>query len=724
MRKPTNFGAAVDAFRGEAHELLQGIGEALLRMEKAGNDDERSAIATETYRNAHNIKGAAALLEMGRVAELIHKVEDVIGGLRDKKVTYSLELSDNMFTYLDWVDQAVDAVVPGTSNLEENDFSYIQLLAPYVPAGGKQLASPPSSSGAEPGSLDVKVGRDAPQGGADDLKKASVVRISQEKLDLLFAQVSDLVEVKIRMEDTHRRAAELAHRLSQIAAGISSDLKKSAKHLARGIEQDIQYMTKLLSDIHDELRDLRMVPCLQLFPILQRAVRDVCRKRGLAVSFTQEGGEYELDRKIVEDLKSPLVHLLRNAVDHGLEPAAEREQAGKPAQGRVHLKVVHQGNDMLFEVGDDGKGIDYDRVYLKGLELNLLPRTGTRPPDAELERLLFHSGMSTKEETDTISGRGVGLDVVKKAVEKLRGSIQVVSELGKGTTFRLVVPLTLASEVGLLVRSGNSQYVIPRSSVERVVIFDELDLVQTGKQTSLLVREQPVPIAQLLPTLGLKRFSPRENQRKYLAVILRSGEALAAITFDELVAESDIVVRDLGTFIQHLPFISGLTISTSGELYFVLNPAEMVRAAASPDLSLAGISAPALEEGEAHPEVAGKVVLVVDDSVTTRMLNQKLLGDSGYQVVAASSGSQAMELLLAHHFDLVLSDVDMPQMDGYELTRRIKADPRLAATPVILLTAMDTEEDKVRGIDAGADAYLLKREMTQGALQETIAQLI
>ena len=719
MHKLPNIGAAVDVFRSEAHELLQGIGEALLRMEKASNEDERSMIATETYRNAHNIKGAAALLEMGRVAELIHKVEDVIGGLRDKKVVYSLDLSDNMFTYLDWVDQAVETVAPGASSLEEHDFTYIQLLAPYVPAGTKSMASPSSSFPAE-----AKTAPSSPQDGAKDSRKMAVVRISQEKLDLLFAQVGDLVEVKIRMEDSHRRAAEFAQQVSQVHAVSGLALKKSAKLLARGIEQDIQYMTKLLADIHDELRDLRMVPCLQLFPFLQRAVRDVCRKRGLNVNFSQEGGEYEIDRKTVEDLKAPLVHLLRNAVDHGIESAELRQIAGKPAQGRVYLRVVHQGNEMLFEVGDDGQGIDYDGVFLKGLELGLLPRSSARPPDAELERLLFHSGMSTRAESDTISGRGVGLDAVKKAVEKLRGSVQIVNHPGKGTTFRLAVPLTLASEVGLLVRAGNSQFVVPRSSVERVVIFGEMDLVQTGKHSSVLIQGQPVPLAQLMPTLGLRRFVPREGQRRYLTMVLRSAEAFAAIVFDELIAESDIVVRDLGTFIQHLSFVSGLTISTSGDLFFVLNPAEMVRAACSPDLKLEGLLDAPLQAGAESLELAGKVILVVDDSVTTRMLNQKLLGDCGYQVSVANSGTQALELLLGHHFDLVLSDVDMPQMDGYELTRRIKADPRLSTTPVILLTAMDTEDDKAKGLDAGADAYLLKREMTQMALQETIAQLI
>jgi len=332
--------------------------------------------------------------------------------------------------------------------------------------------------------------------------------------------------------------------------------------------------------------------------------------------------------------------------------------------------------------------------------------------------------MSTRAESDTISGRGVGLDAVKKAVEKLRGSVQIVNHPGKGTTFRLAVPLTLASEVGLLVRAGNSQFVIPRSSVERVVIFGEMDLVQTGKHSSVLIQGQPVPLAELMPTLGLRRFVPREGQRRYLTMVLRSAEAFAAIVFDELIAESDIVVRDLGTFIQHLSFVSGLTISTSGDLFFVLNPAEMVRAACSPDLKLEGLVGAPLEAGAESPELAGKAILVVDDSVTTRMLNQKLLGDCGYQVSVANSGTQALELLLGHHFDLVLSDVDMPQMDGYELTRRIKADPRLSTTPVILLTAMDTEDDKTKGLDAGADAYLLKREMTQMALQETIAQLI
>jgi two-component system chemotaxis sensor kinase CheA len=338
--------------------------------------------------------------------------------------------------------------------------------------------------------------------------------------------------------------------------------------------------------------------------------------------------------------------------------------------------------------------------------------------------LLCASGMSTARRADTVSGRGVGLSAVRRAVEDLHGTLAVRSESGRGTLFELFLPLTLATDTGLFVQTGDARFVLPSAAVQRVVSFNRKDVSVTETATSLWHAGQHVPLARLQPSLQLARYQCPANGQSELAVILAATTATAAIVVNEIQGEAEVVVRSLGPFVRRLRNVSGLTIGASGEMQFVLNPADLVHAVLHPaGAASVAPEQPSRAEAEAD-EGEEKTILVVDDSVTSRLLNQELLAASGFRVLTANDGQQALKVLATSRCDLVLADVQMPKLDGYELTRRIKQDPQLAHIPVVLLTTLAGREHQERGIEVGADAYLVKREVSQTELVDTINQFI
>jgi two-component system chemotaxis sensor kinase CheA len=387
--------------------------------------------------------------------------------------------------------------------------------------------------------------------------------------------------------------------------------------------------------------------------------------------------------------------------------------------------VANKGNFIELSVHDDGRGVDYQQIFRRAIESGWYKESSAMPSETELLGMIFTDGMSTAQTTDTVSGRGVGLSAVKKAVDNLRGTIAVESEPQQGTTFTIRLPLTLSTDIGLFVRVSDSRFVFPRNAVQRVVAFGPEEVTVSQDAANLWYAGRHLPLSRLEASLRICRFVPDEKHERHIAIILRTAEAMVAVVVDEIEAEAEYVVRNCGTFIRKLRNIAGLTITASGEIYFVVNPSDIVRSVIKPtrrfnSQDVNGID-PILYDSSGRGD---KIILIVDDSVSSRILNHKLIAASGFQVITASDGQNALDLLHSRHCDLILSDVQMPRMDGYELTRRIKSETHLQHLPVILLTSLSSPEDKKRGIEAGADAYLIKGELTQELLVETIEQLI
>jgi two-component system chemotaxis sensor kinase CheA len=475
---------------------------------------------------------------------------------------------------------------------------------------------------------------------------------------------------------------------------------------ARSLEQAGTHLER-------EVHRVRMLPFGDGCQGLERAVRDVARISGKEVELHIEGVDVEVDRSILEGLRDPLLHLVRNAVDHGVELPAKRLAAGKPAQARITVSATLRGSQVEVVVGDDGAGLNFESIRAQAAKRSLPAPDDER----ELARVLFMPGFSTAPIVTDISGRGVGLDVVKSRIESLRGAVDVVSEPGRGTRFILTVPLTLTTIAALLVRCGGQTLALASANVRALVRFGAEAVRRAAGREVLLWNGEAVTLASLSGTLGLPRAELPPPQPHSIAVIVAAKDKQAAFLVDEALEEQTIVVKSLGARVRRVRFVSGASLLPSGSIALLLNAHALLDSAAA---ASSPVSAPAAESG---PKRARRRILVAEDSLTTRTLVKSILESHNYEVATAVDGQEAWDLLQKDEFHLVVSDVEMPRMDGFALTAAIRGSKRLAKLPVVLVTALAADRDKARGIEVGADAYLVKSGFDQSQLLETIAQL-
>ncbi|RKH13729.1 hybrid sensor histidine kinase/response regulator [Corallococcus sp. CA053C] len=572
------------------------------------------------------------------------------------------------------------------------------------------------------------------RGGAVD----RAVRVSVKTLDSLALQVEHLVAGRAqqgRRTEAFRTLTDQAHEVllhleraaSQLAmAGGGSALEplRTGVSLMRGMQKRLLEQAKeahrdgeqhalVAQVVRDDLRDLRMVPASQVLEPLRRTVRETASRLGKEVVLELGGTDVRLDRRIVDALRDPLVHLVRNAIDHGLEMPAVRRAAGKPEAGRLTVRVEARGTRVGVIVEDDGGGLDPVRVRATAVRRGLMNQdTADKLTDAQAARLIFQPGFSTREEVTSTSGRGVGLDVVLATAQRLQGSADVEYTQGKGTRFIVDLPLTLAAALGLLVRTGNTITAIPSDTVKRVLRLDKDDIgTVAGRVVARLDGEQ-LTFLTLSEAIGLPRLELAvESGRRQTAVLLALGDERVLYAIDEVVGQQELVVRTLGKHLQGVPHLAGAAVLDDGRVVPVLNALELLRAA-KPEMR------------NASNDAKLPRILVCDDSLTTRFAMKSLLEIAGYPVVTAADGEEAWAVLDRVHCHLVVSDWQMPRLDGVGLARRMKGHPMFRRTPIILVTSLDSQEDRAAGLEAGADGYLVKREVERGKLLELVRQLL
>jgi two-component system chemotaxis sensor kinase CheA len=471
------------------------------------------------------------------------------------------------------------------------------------------------------------------------------------------------------------------------------------------VVDEYRELARVLHELQERTMRARMVSVGTVAGPLRRAVRDIARASGKQVRWELDGEDTELDRHVLEQLREPLVALVRNAADHGIEPPGERAERGKPEEAVVRVQAGQVGADVIIAVSDDGRGIDVERVSASA---------GRRLSDSDALGAIFEPGLSTAERVSGVSGRGVGLDAVRSAVDELRGRVEVRTRSGRGTEFRIRVPMTLAVVRCLLVRAGTDRYALPMHSTTTALPAPAGAVVAAEGRNALLVEGDAIGFADLSAVLGAPRQAASGRRT---AVVLTTATGRYAFGVDELVGQRDVVVKDLGRFLPRLPLVAGASVEPDGGIMLVLDPDGLVAAARS---------APQLEPQDAHEPAAPPParVLVVDDALTVRELQRSILKRAGYDVATAADGHAALRALAERPADLVLTDVEMPGMDGYALTAAIRDVPQLASVPVIILSSRGDEEDRRRGLDAGADAYLVKRDFDASALLSAVRRLL
>jgi two-component system chemotaxis sensor kinase CheA len=525
---------------------------------------------------------------------------------------------------------------------------------------------------------------------------------------------------------------ELGRDISQLLGYFSAsqaqlhELNALSGELSRQCASDTMHMGMVIDDLEQEIKRVRMLPLTTITGPFGRMVRDLGRQAGKEAALVIAGGDTELDKQVLEQIKDPLIHLLRNAVDHGVESPEGRERRGKPRVGRITLLAEQLGQNIVIRVSDDGEGLDYDAIR------DSIARRGVLDADslteADLREAIFQAGVSSSPIITDISGRGVGLDVVRRNVEALRGTVDVRSMPGQGATFTLTLPLRLASSRGLLVRAGGETFAIPLNNIVKIESYMPHEITSMEGHDTIRYNGAPLTLVPLSDVLELPSLvSPPRGETGggdgILVVIVAAAERRMAFAVDELAGQREMVIKPLGKQLSRIGGIAGATVLGNRRVVLVLNAGDLIKLAMrGRRRSVLDTLAHTVPPGAEHVK---RKILVVDDSITTRTLEKNILEAAGYVVRLATDGQEALsDISSAGTPDLIVTDVAMPRMDGFELTERIKQDGNMGHLPVILVTSLDSDEDKARGIEAGADAYIVKSGFDQDNLLETIEQLI
>ena len=675
-------------FRDEANERLDNMSSTLLALEEGrGADDAIDSL----FRDAHTIKGGAGMLGLEAICELAHAVEDVLADARSETALAS-ELVDPLLRASDVLRQLV--------NDEPTDPEAIAAL--IVELGGEPathddpaepVATPPEPVVQAPPLRVVKERAGAAEAEAPVVERRSpesaptgtrgrTVRVPAEKLDVLLDLVGETV--------LHRQ--RLGH---MVASGDPAQRELLSDELDLG--------DRLLGALQDAAIQTRTLPFGSITGPFPRAIRDIASAEGKEVDLVVAGTETELDRVILEGLSEPLVHMLRNAVAHGIELPAERIEAGKPARARVMLGAEQRGGLVAVTVADDGRGVSPELLAQAAREGSLV-------------EILARPGFSTRAgEVTGLAGRGVGLDVVKLHVESFGGSLQIESEPGSGTCITLLLPLTLALLDVLLVERGSHVVGVPLASVQEAVAVTET-LSLTGN-AALELRGTSIPFGDLADLLGAE--APPLPARPPAIIVAASGRRVA-LACDRLIGESEVVVKDLGPLLASVSGYLGAAILGDGRVALLLDPANATSMRPQNRPSQVNPESPAAEADGVAP-----TLLVVEDSFMVRELQRSILEAAGYRVETAKNGVEALDYLAAHGgIDLVVTDVDMPEMDGLTLTEAIRASADWSSLPIIVVTSRESADDRRRGVEAGADAYMVKDSFDQHALLDTVARMV
>lgn len=672
-------------FRIEAREIVEQLGQGALDLEKAAAG-ETAAVVARLLRLAHTLKGAARVVKLPTIAELAHSLEDLLVGHRDRDVAVPRERIDQVLAITDDVAQHVAA------------------LSPPEPAASQPQAVVTAAPDAPPA---------APRPHMDDLD-ALLNRVleTQARLGELRPHIAALDRARslssLAMDQLKTRTVSQPGAAGAVekARSIIDEVRAACASIEGAMTAGVDQLDRELQQVREAAEWLRLLPVSSLFTFLERTVRDTSVALGRQVRFDASGGDVRADPVALNTVRGALQHIVRNAVTHGIESDAERRQAGKPREGVVSLRVSQRGHWLSFVCADDGRGIDLAAVRRVAVTRGIAKDEHALDTDALLQ-LLLKGGISTAPSVTEVAGRGIGLDVVREAAETLHGHA-TVSTGPTGTTFTINVPLSVASFQALIVDVSGIEVGIPLDTVVGSRHVKSSEVVHARGRLSLLIDGETIPLAPWPDPAG------RESQRDTAAstaVVVRGADRLAAFAVTGISGVRNVVMRPLPAYAIASPLIAGAALDAVGDPFLIFDARELARAELPVD-------------APAPPPAPSLPILVIDDSLTTRMLEQSILESAGYAVELATSAEEGLEKAAHTRYALFLVDVEMPGMDGFSFVERIRATPTLRDVPAILVTSRNASEDRQRGLDAGAQAYIVKSEFDQTLLLERIRSLI
>ena len=789
----------LEFFIPEAEEHLQAVTECLLALEGNPNADDINRL----FRSMHTVKGSAAQVGLHRLSAVAHRVEDLIGRLRDGVLEPSAEIVDVLLQSVDVLKQFLHRQWPDDAEMAATVDPLLARIAELAPdrspaEGRRRRSNAPSAESADEAVREELVQAPAARStSAGALAPSKSVRISLDRLDRMMNAVGELIINRTRMlgrlselnrlvevlnfskgrlstkisdfqekhefsrlsstlipggqlpparhvPRTFRPVAGasvttndllefsdlemdryddfniLSRSLTEISADVSEVLTQLEGFMGR-VDSDIDEFTKLAHHLQDEITAARMVPIGNLYTRVSRSVRDAVKAAGKPVDLSLEGAETELDNNIVQHISDPLIHLVRNAVAHGIENPEARRRAGKPEKGRVAVRAYHRGNHIFIEVEDDGRGINYESVRQSVADSGAMTSVAASElSERELREFLFRPGFSTASSTSELAGRGVGLDVVRSNVHSLNGEIEVRSESGRGACFTVKVPLTLIISQALFVRCGTSVFAFPLAVVEEIRRLRPSEIEDVGGKLFTRVRDVVTEVVRLDLQLALPPLEPL-NGYFHMVIVKVAGKQVGVVV-EEVLGKDEIVIKNLGEYLRRVKLFPGTTIASDGSLILLIDLNRLVNAdtverhalpASSPAARVFAPGAEAVAAGSIPSEAVDqiendRVVVVADDSISVRKFVGRMLEKAGYRVKLASDGLEASEVVAQVGCHLVVTDLEMPRMNGYELMAHLRQNPATRKIPVLVVTSRAGAKHRDRAMKEGASGFLTK----------------
>ena len=765
-------------YKTSSNEHLQKLESDLMILEKNPQD---TAALEEFLREAHTLKGDSRMLGLDEIEMLVHQLEDCMEGIKAGHSAITPELCDRLYQGIDAINQLSHQAITG----ESANIDPVAVLASLMDlSGNSPAATEPDFFGDGDdnffGDEDDFFGSDAtPEQFTEDLfadepsevessfivqtiaspkpeqsvatpvinqdYQIDTIRVEPQKLDALMTQASELSVTRLRISQQMAEIEQISALWSEwvkqdssivteIEQALAPEQLQPLKQFLSNTEQRVDFLGSLINNlrtranedgaslgiISDRLESgingLRQLPLATVFNIYPRMVRDLARQQGKEIELIIEGGDTKADKRILEEIKDPLLHLIRNAIDHGIETPAERAAQGKATTATLRLRGYQMGSSIGIDVSDDGRGLNISSIRNTAIRRQVRTEAELAAmTESEIQSLIFASGFSTRTEITELSGRGVGLDVVRANVERLKGAIQVTSVPGNGCKFQVRLNTSLATTKVLIVEIDRTLYALPLEFIQTMITLSPQDIYEIEGKPTITFEEQPLSIKRLSSLLQLPTPQDKRPKNYLSCIVLQVGNEFFGVIVDDLVDQQDIVLKPQSKLLKRIPNISGATILGSGEVCMILNPVDLLHS---------------LRKGSwnAVPSVASALtknrLLLVEDSIIILTQMQRLLKGAGYEITVAENGLLGLQQVQAQEFDIVLSDVEMPQMTGLEMTAKIRQNSKYDRLPIVLITTLASREDKRRGMAAGANAYLTKGDFNQQLLLKTLAQLI
>ena len=760
-------------FKIEASEHYQAIVNGLIILEKTNEISIQQTEIEKIFREVHSLKGASRAVNLPDVEKLCMQLETVFNSLKKGDATLFPPMFDAFHKSTDLLNLLLNDINQNQKN--KGNYNLVQILKTleFAHKNAIQLkADKPQEKATEnrvsyqdaiPETKETvekqqEIENDISEefhtnatvdSGKNQIIDNQTVRISNEKLSNLLQLSEELITIKSTLNYFTKEIQSIGYQYSlwnkktkENNHKIINDLNKenvkelniSDENYRNKHESELQRVSKemiefqhvsarIIDELLHDMKTSLLLPFSSMLGIFAKIVRDLGKEYSKDIEFEIIGDNLEIDKRILEELKDPLIHLIRNCVDHGIENADERQKKGKQAKGRIEIRII-QNIDRKIElhIKDDGAGLDRTKITNSAIKAGLIKgKDAEKLSDKDVYLLIFQSGISTSPFITNISGRGLGMAIVAEKVSKLGGNIEIETIKNQGTTFKISLPQTLSTFRGVLIQAVEQYFIVPSSAVERALRVKYSDIKTVKSTKTIEYQNEVISLVLLSDVLKITAAKKKTGINDYLhLLVVNVSQKKVGFVVDEILGEQDGTVKDLGLQLTHVNNIAGTTILGNGKVVPILHPLELINSATQTNSSMDVV----FESKGTAENVVQRRILVAEDSITIRTLIRNFIENEGFYVKTTVDGLEAYEMLQKEDFDLVLSDVEMPRMNGFELTAKIREDKRHADLPVILVTALETEYDKQRGMEAGANAYIVKSSFEKSNLVETINRLI